>query len=255
MRVSVVVCTYNRVDALGVTLDALRYQEFAEFEVIVVNGPSTDDTSAVLDAWREDVKVVENPVANLSVSRNLGIRAAAGDLVAFIDDDAIPEFDWLADIVAEFERDSTGEVAGVGGLVFDHNGTKFQFRFAASSRLGEPKLSDCRPFDELCLPGGFWFPYLQGTNAVFRRDILDAIGGFDETFDYYLDETDLCARIVDAGYLLRQIDDAHVHHKFLPSAMRNEKRVYTRWYPVIKNLTYFGFRHALDEVGEEAILA
>jgi glycogen synthase len=254
MRVSVVVCTYNRADSLRVTLDALRYQTFTDFEVVVVNGPSTDHTADVLAEWSGRIKAVENPAANLSISRNLGIRAAAGDLVAFIDDDAIPEFDWLADIVAAFETDETGEVAGVGGLVFDHTGTRFQFRFAASSRLGEPKLSDTTPFDDLCIPGGFWFPYLQGTNAVFRRQVLDEVGGFDETFDYYLDETDLCARIVDAGYVLRQLDDAHVHHKFLASSMRNDDRIFTRWYPVIKNLTYFGFRHAAEELGAAAVL-
>ncbi len=100
------------------------------------------------------------------------------------------------------------------------------------------------------MPGAFWFPHLQGTNAVFRRAVLDEVGGFDETFDYYLDETDLCARIVDAGYVLRQLDDAHVHHKFLPSAMRNEGRIVTNWYPILKNLTYFGYRHAVDESRE-----
>jgi GT2 family glycosyltransferase len=206
MRVSVVVCTYNRADALQVTLDALRYQRYTDFEVIVVNGPSTDDTADVLREWAGRAKVLDNAAPNLSVSRNIGIRAAAGDLVAFIDDDAIPEFDWLADIVAAFD---TPDVAGVGGLVFDHTGMGFQYRFSASSRQGEPLLSDTHPFDDLCLPGAFQFPYLQGTNAVFRRAVLDEIGGFDETFDYYLDETDVCARIVDAGFRLRQLDDAH----------------------------------------------
>ncbi|HWM21281.1 MAG TPA: glycosyltransferase, partial [Ilumatobacteraceae bacterium] len=217
MRVSVVICTYNRAESLQRTLDALRYQSYHDFEVVVVNGPSMDRTDDVLDRWRNTVKVVSNPLANLSVSRNLGIRQSAGELVAFIDDDAIPEFDWLDDIAGAF---GDAEVAGAGGLVFDHTGVEFQFRFSASSRLGEPLLSDVASFDALCVPGAFWFPHLQGTNAAFRRDALDEVGGFDETFDYYLDETDLCARIVDAGYVLRQLDDAHVHHKFLPSGLR-----------------------------------
>ena len=251
MRISVVICTYNRAESLQHTLDALRYQTYHDFEVVVVNGPSTDRTDDVLDRWRNNVKVVSNPLANLSVSRNLGIRASAGELVAFIDDDAIPEFDWLDDIAGAF---GDAEVAGVGGLVFDHTGVDFQFRFSASSRLGEPLLSDEAPFDSLCVPGAFWFPHLQGTNAAFRRAVLDDVGGFDETFDYYLDETDLCARIVDAGYVLRQLDDAHVHHKFLPSAVRTESRIVTNWYPILKNLTYFGVRHALADMGEQAIV-
>ena len=89
---------------------------------------------------------------------------------------------------------------------------------------------------------------------MFRRAVLDEVGGFDETFDYYLDETDSVRAIVDAGYVLRQLDDAHMHHKFLPSAMRNEGRIVTNWYPILKNLTYFGYRHALDDRGGDAIL-
>lgn len=247
-----VVCTYNRADALNLTLEALRRQRNVDFEVVVVNGPSTDHTEGVLEHWAASVIAVHNPEANLSISRNAGIRAASGDLVAFVDDDGIPEFDWLSVLAEQF---NDPEVAGAGGCVFDHTGMWYQFRFSAANRLGAPELNNVRPYDDLCLPGAYTFPYLQGTNAMFRRRVLDQVGGFDETFDYYLDETDLCARIVDAGYMLRQVDGAYVHHKFLASSIRNDERVFTRWYPVIKNLTYFGFRHALETDGEAAILA
>ena len=127
---------------------------------------------------------------------------------------------------------------------------QLQYRYSAANRFGEATWSHDEPYDELCVPGAFTFPYLQGTNALFRRSALGRIGLFDETFDYYLDETDVCCRIVDAGYVLRQLDDAPVHHKYLPSAVRNEGRVITNWYPVVKNHTYFGFRHALHECPE-----
>jgi hypothetical protein len=247
MRVSVVICTYNRADGLRATLRCLRQQRFPDFEVVVVNGPSTDQTEEVLAEYAGLVKVERNPIANLSMSRNLGIRAAAGDIVAFIDDDALPELCWLDQALPSFDDEGVG---GVGGIVFDHTGMQLQYRYSAANRFGEATWSSDEPYDELCVPGAFTFPYLQGTNALFRRSALGRIGLFDETFDYYLDETDACCRVVDAGYVLRQLDVAPVHHKYLQSAVRNEARVITNWYPVVKNHTYFGFRHALHEYPE-----
>src|SRR6185436_13845131 len=82
--VSVVICTLNRADSLRETLRCLRHQRYASFEVIVVNGPSTDHTDTVLAEFAGVIRAEMCPVPNLSVSRNIGIRAAAGDIVAFI---------------------------------------------------------------------------------------------------------------------------------------------------------------------------
>jgi glycosyltransferase involved in cell wall biosynthesis len=241
MRVSVVISTLDRAEGLAQTLDALRYQTHDALEVVVVDGPSTDHTPAVLASY-PDVKVDACPAANLSMSRNIGIRAASGDIVAFIDDDAIPEFGWIEDLVAGYTSD---DIAGVGGVVLDHTGAGLQYRFSASNRLGDVVQSDTDEMNDWCTPGAWQFPYLQGTNASFRRDALAEIGLFDETFDYFLDETDVCCRLVDSGYRIRSIDGAAVHHKFLPSTVRNEHRAVRHWFPVMKNRLYFGLRHAL----------
>jgi glycosyltransferase involved in cell wall biosynthesis len=251
MRVSVVICTYNRSKSLAKTLDCLRGQTYRDFEVVVINGPSTDDTDAVLERWSDCVRVDTCPVANLSVSRNIGIRAAGGDIVAFIDDDALPDFSWLEQALPSFAAD---DVAAVGGIVFDHTGMDLQYRYSAADRFAEPEWRFDRSYEDQCFPGSFQFPYLQGTNALFRRSRLLQVGGFDETYDYYLDETDLCCRLVDSGYLLRQLPDAAVHHKFLPSTVRNHQRVITNWFPVMKNQTYFAYRHALGSFSEHQIL-
>jgi glycogen(starch) synthase len=247
MRVSIVICTYNRAKGLEETLECLRHQNYNDFEVVVVNGPSTDDTEDVLERWADRVRVDRCPLTNLSVSRNIGIRAASGDIVAFIDDDALPDFDWLQQALPAFTAD---EVAGVGGIVFDHTGVALQYKYSAANRFAEVAVRHDRPFDDQCAPGTFQFPYLQGTNALFRRDALLLIGGFDETFDYYLDETDVCVRLIDAGYVLRQLDNAPVHHKFLPSGVRDHQRVITNWYPIMKNQVYFSYRHALGQFSE-----
>ncbi|HUP73237.1 MAG TPA: glycosyltransferase [Acidimicrobiales bacterium] len=249
MRVSVVISTLDRAEGLRQTLRALRYQTHGALEVVVVNGPSTDFTQSVLDEF-DDIKVESCPLPNLSMSRNIGIRAAAGEIVAFIDDDAIPEFSWIEELIAGYTSD---DIAGVGGVVLDHTGACVQFRFSASNRLGDVVESITDEMNDWCTPGAWQFPYLQGTNASFRREALAEIGLFDETFDYFLDETDVCCRLVDAGHRIRSIDGAAVHHKSLPSSVRNEHRAVRHWFPVMKNRLYFGLRHALDYCSEPVI--
>lgn len=239
--VSVIVNTYNRVDSLRMTLDALIHLDYPNFEVVVVNGPSDDGTDALLAEWAERIKVERCPNRNLSESRNVGIAAAAGELVAFIDDDAYPDPAWLDRLVEAFDDP---EVAAVGGPVLDHTGAELQARYNLANRLGDARISfTVNPTDYMNAPYSEEFLYPIGTNSMFRRDLLVAIGGFDEEFEYYLDETDVACRLVSAGYVVRALDDGYVYHKFLPSAIRNPNRAIKNRFSVIKNKCYFAIKH------------
>lgn len=250
---SIVINTLDRATLLARTLDSLRWLRYrGQFEVIVVNGPSTDHSQEVIDAWLPAIRTARCPVANLSVSRNIGICMARGDIVAFIDDDAIPEPEWLEQLARAYD---TPDVGAAGGLVFDQTGYNYQYEYSSANRLANANWRLTRPADHLAYPGAFEFPYLQGTNASFRRSALLEVGGFDEEIEYYLDETELCCRLVDAGYLVRQLPNAYVHHKFAPSNIRNEHKITRYRYPVIKNKLYFSLKHGRDYVPLEEILA
>jgi GT2 family glycosyltransferase len=235
--VSIVVNTDGRAAALRNTIESFRHLDYPNFEVVVVCGPTPDGTREVAQEYcaKGWIKYFECPERNLSRSRNIGIRNAAGDIVAFIDDDGIPEPEWLTQLVPAFDDPTVG---GAGGLVFDHTGYSYQYLYAACDRLGDAVLNLKEPADEFNFPLSEKFPYVQGTNSAFRRDALVAIGGFDEEYEFYLDETDVCCRMVDSGLKIRQLPNAAVHHKFLPSNIRNEFRVTTVKYPVIKNKIY-----------------
>lgn len=236
ITVSVVINTLNRALLIRNTLSSFQWLNHNNFEVVVINGPSTDDTEAVLDGYKGKLKRGRCPVANLSVSRNIGIEMSSGDIIAFIDDDAIPEPEWLCQAVAAFDSDDVG---AVGGRVFDPTGYQFQYQYSTANRLGNAHWDRKKATPEYCFPGTYEYPYLQGTNTLFRSDVLRAIGGFDEEFEYYLDETDVCLRMVDAGYLVKQMHDVYVHHKFAPSHIRDDNRVTRYRYPIIKNKIYF----------------
>lgn len=254
---SIIINTLNRAALLRKTLQSFRWIKYGgEFEVIVVNGPSTDDTAKVVDEWSPHIRAGTCDVANLSVSRNIGICMAQGDVVAFIDDDAIPEPEWIAQLEAAYD---SAEIGGAGGGVFDQTGYSYQYKYSTATRLGNANWTATSSAENFCFPGSFEFPYLQGTNASFRRSALLEVGGFDEEIEYYLDETEVCCRLVDAGYVIRQLANAFVHHKFAPSHVRDDNRINRYRYPVIKNKIYFSLRHGrpyvpLGEIMEDNLM-
>lgn len=254
---SIVICTDGRAESLRNTLRSLCYQEYPHFEVCVVCGPTEDSTPEVIAQYGGAIKVAHNPERNLSISRNIGIALASGDVIAFIDDDSIPEPEWLRDLAAAYADDSVG---GAGGFVYDHLGTGFQSRYTTANRMGRATIDWAGPVTHLSFPLTANFPHLLGANSSFRRKSLLEVGGFDEEYDYYLDETDVAVRLVDAGWVITIIDGAYVHHKFLPSSMRSvdgQYRILRTWYSVIKNKIYFSLRHhgvqyGLNEVINDA---
>ncbi|CAB5037144.1 unannotated protein [freshwater metagenome] len=248
---SVVINTYNRASSLPATLDGLTRQIDQNFEVVVVNGPSTDGSSELLEGWSDRVRVINFDEVHLGKSRNLGIRAAAGEVVAFIDDDAVPEPDWVSGLRAGFEHEL---VAGAGGLVWDHTGVELQYRYSACSRIGDPHFDLVGPFDEYMYPGADSFMYLQGTNCSFRRDALVEIGGFDETIEYYLDEVEVCMQLIDRGHRLAVLDGAAVHHHYLPSHLRADRTTWTHPFPIVKNRYYFALSHGCTERSQGEVL-
>jgi glycosyltransferase involved in cell wall biosynthesis len=239
--VSIVICTLNRASHLQDALASLRNLEHPNFEVIVVNGPSSDKTMELLEKWQSDVKVVHCSERNLSMSRNVGLSVSAGDLTAFIDDDAVAHPRWLKNLINWFYDE---RVAAVGGYTIDNTGVKFQARKTLCDRFGNAFfVSDL--FDErsLCFPDTPIYPSLLGTNAVFRTSVLRDIGGFDQVFAYYLDETDVCLRIIDQGYRILYEPTALVFHQFAPSHIRDVSRVPRTLYPSAVSKSYFIIRH------------
>lgn len=239
---SIVVNTYNRAETLRQTLDSFKYLRYpGDFEIIVVNGPSTDETGDILKGYKDTIKIASIKEKNISKSRNVGIALAKGDIVAFIDDDAVPESDWIFDLSKCYLDNSVG---CAGGRVYDSTGYNFQTQYITSNRFGESS-SHNTPFDSPYFPKSFAFPLCMGTNCSFRRDVLISIGGFDEEIEYFLDENDVIARVIDAGYRIKQADNAFVHHKFYKSHLRNSDNQMTNYYCCFKNKLY----HSLQNVG------
>jgi glycosyltransferase involved in cell wall biosynthesis/GT2 family glycosyltransferase len=239
--VSVVVCSAGRRASLTRTLDALHGQTYRPLEVIVVVGPGADGTGEYLAAL-PDVKVRHVDSLVLSRARNEGIRAAAGEVVAFVDDDALPEPRWIEEMVRVLQKEGA-DCGGVGGAVVNESARSrpLQFRHGLVSERGD--IDDVRLEPGTAhAPDGYWFNRVMGTNMAFRREALRAIGGFDETFAYGHDETDVCVRLIRAGFRVAHHGRAYVHH-FPGLGPHRRSRYEVNWFALVRSETYFALKH------------
>lgn len=248
-KVSVIINTDGRVKSLSTCLESLRYLRYPNFEVVVVAGPTRDGTHELCRNYGNQIKFAECPHRNLSMSRNISIQVSSGELVAFLDDDSVPEPEWLDDVVPAFQDP---DVAVAGGFLHDHTGKTYQWTFGTLDRYGTADTSWKRAAPEFNFPYSFNYPHVMA-NSLFRRTAVVEVGGFDEEYEYFLDESDIILRLVDMGWKVAQLDKGFIHHKFTSSHIRNESRVLTSWYSVIKNKTYFsllngGGHTAVDHV-------
>jgi glycosyltransferase involved in cell wall biosynthesis len=169
---SVVVCTYNRADLLPGCLDSLAAQtaDKGRFEVIVVNNNSSDATQEIAEAFaaREpNARVVGETAQGLSHARNRGWREARGAYVAYIDDDARAEPDWVERALAIIGERAPGVLGGSIHPFYLVEKPRW-FKDAYETRCTSERPTELR--DE-----GF----ISGSNIFFRRSLLEAIGGFD----------------------------------------------------------------------------
>ena len=235
--VSVIVVSHGRPALLTRCLTGLGQLGHDNFEVIVVADPQ--GAEAVRDTGLP-VKLAEFDTPNISQARNRGIALAAGDLVAFIDDDSVPEPSWLDHLTAPFD-DPRVEVAG--GYVRGRNGISFQWRANTVDALGTPApltLKGDAPQLFTAAPG--YGIKTEGTNSAFRRQTLIDIGGFDPGFRFYLDETDVNLRL--SGHVTAIVPLAQVHHGYAPSVRRGADRMPKSLHEVGASSALFLRKHA-----------
>lgn len=178
LRLSVVVVSSGRPQALDRCLTALSQLRTTRAEVIVV---ADQQGMATVNQHPCGVRIVLLPqaAANISAARNIGISAAAGEIVAFIDDDAVPEPYWAEAVLSGFANPA---IAAVTGPVIGRNGISLQWGRMAVDRHGQDRWLSAQSGlgpDEV--------PKLHGTNMAFRREILSRTGGFDTGFAFFLD--------------------------------------------------------------------
>ncbi len=219
-------------------IKGVQQQDHDRVELVIVADP---DAAAQVQAAGIMAKVVTCDQANISLARNLGIAVAAGEVLAFLDDDAVPEPTWLSRLVAPF---ASPEVVAATGFVRGRNGISYQWRACWVDALGHdhPLESGMAASFQSNTPGRC--VKTQGTNCAFRAQALRAVGGFDPAFRFYLDEADVNLRMAARGGLTAVVPAAQVHHGYGASARRRGDRVPLNLHEIGASSMVFLRRHA-----------
>jgi GT2 family glycosyltransferase len=220
-KVSTIVCTTGR-NTLKECLESLNIQTYDNYEVIVVgiNKQPKDLVSKL------DFNFILSPIANSSFQRNLGIKEAEGEIITFIDDDAIADKEWLKTLTKHYDKK---EVVCVGGKIIPKFLTEIPPFLKQLPEgmfkgfIGETLLC----FDEATAIDK---PLLWGCNLSFRKSIFDDVGMFDESLgrtpDKLIgeDETELQRRILKKGFKLIYEPKAIVTH------LIDKERLTKKWF-------------------------
>jgi GT2 family glycosyltransferase len=199
-RISVVVATHNRADRLAALIAALRRQTVApaSFDVVIVDDGSSDATPEVLEAARAQgglsLRTLRQPTARgPAAARNRGWRAATAPLVAFTDDDCVPTDGWLEALLAVATERPNVVVQGMTLPNPDE-------AHALDAYSKTMRITGLTPHFETC-------------NIAYARPLLDAVGGFDESFPAPAGEdSDLGCNAAASGAVVLFAPDAVVHH-------------------------------------------
>lgn len=232
--ISVVICTHNRARYLAGSLGSLARQTLpsAHFEVIFVDNASTDESATCAARLANDLpqlRILSEPTLGLSHARNAGWRAARGDVVAFLDDDAVAAPDWLEVLLDTFQRHGE-RVAIIGGRVDP------LWEAPPPDWLQPPiwsvlSLLDLAPTEVVVGDR----QYVVGANLAMRRSVLQAVGGFRADLgrrgDALLsnEEVELRRRIEALGFITLYTPHAKVSHS-IPASRMTRSWLRTRHY-------------------------
>jgi O-antigen biosynthesis protein len=197
-KVSVVVAAYNAATTLGPCLDSLSQLDYPDFEVIVVDDGSSDRTAEIARAAH--VKLLRREHQGLAAARNAGVEAARGEIVAFIDADAVADRDWLYHLVETMGRHGT---PAAGGVNFPPAARSI-VGAAIAAAPGQPR--EVRASEDS-------LAQMCGCNMAIDKTALAASGGFDPVFTAAGDDVDISWRLTKAGATIAYAPAAVVVHE------------------------------------------
>ena len=212
---SIIVVCWNSADVLGRCLDQLFAQDHANYEIVVVNDGSDDNTLEVAEraSTRGELTIVRSPRnRGCPHARNLGLRHARGEIVAFIDADGFATPSWLRHVVEAFDADET--IGGVASTVFfADNPLVINGAGGIVNRQGwAADLSMNESYERAEIACEALYP--MGCGMALRRSALERVGPFDDRMLNYYDDVDYGVRLWRAGCRVAVAPGAWIDHGF-----------------------------------------
>lgn len=213
---TVIIVTLNRPECVRRCLACLLEQDPPE-QIIVVDASADDLTRRVLQDFPDVLYLRnENGFGRMTASRNIGLKRAVGEIIAFLDDDAFAHQGWLAGLRSAYTDDTVG---AVGGRALNDQPDE--------ARVGVGEIGRFRPTGDLA--GNFAadpgqvieVDHVMGCNMSFRRHVVARLGGFREDYpgiSGVREDSDMCMRVRRLGYRILFTPHACVDHVSAPQA-------------------------------------
>jgi GT2 family glycosyltransferase len=230
-RISVVICTRNRTQALEHCINALLQSTDTDFELVIVdNAPDNDSTQQLVQNYPGVVYVRENR-KGLDIARNTGARTASCPVVAYTDDDVTVEKDWIKNMKACFTDPQTACVTGL--VVPLELKTESQYRFERYWGFNKgyvPLVFDKAYFEKHKESGVPVWDVGAGANMAFRKSLFDAIGYFDERLDVGAagcsGDSEMWYRALAEGYQCNYFPHLFVYHQHRSSEKELDNQIF-----------------------------
>lgn len=233
-QISAIICTHNRDQYLGAAIDSLFAQEFDAFEVIVVDNGSSDRTRQVVEARLENprLRYIYEAKIGLSIARNTGANIAYGEILAYLDDDAIASPHWLKSLYEAYQKNSQLAIAGgkVTLLWTDGITPPGWLSENLAGNLGAYDLGDELVYIDR--------PNLtpRGLNYSIRKTFLKQMGGFDLNLGRVgknllsNEELHLTDRALKTGWQVAYLPEACVAHHVAPERVKRQWFLSRGWW-------------------------
>lgn len=211
---SIIVIAHNEEKMLPLCLDSLMGLDYPKdkLEIVVVDNNSTDRTKDIIKKY--PVKYAFEKKKGRASARTKGIKEASGKFIAFIDADCIADKNWIKNLVKGFTGDDIG---GCGGKTLAYQLKTWVQKYIDSLEIYSHKYALDKAICSL--------PFLFTNNAIFRFDVLDKVGLFDELF-YVGEDVDISWRILLKGYRFKYISNAIVYHAYRTNLLSFCKQIF-----------------------------
>lgn len=202
-KISVIIPVKNDERKIGNAIEGVLNQTIPPFEIIIVDGHSTDNTAS--NALKYPVSVIIEDYRTIGGARQVGVETAQGEYVAFTDSDCIPDRRWLENLLKEFQND----IVGVGGGI--KNIGKGIWEEAIALAL-DTFLGSANSVQDRILKKKQFVSSISGCNSMYRRKDLIDIGGFNKTYSLN-EDTEINLRLQKKGKILYTPEAIVLHNQ------------------------------------------
>lgn len=242
-QVSFIIVNFNGKQYLKKCLDSIRRQDYPKkkIEIMMVDNGSSDGSMSFVKNNYPYVKVIRNSENNYCKANNMGVEAAAGEYVAFVNNDVILDKGWLSTLIKAMHGKKS--IAAAGGKIYFLDG---RIQSAGQERTSDWHWKDIGSKED---EKGRYdrvkeMISLNGAAALYRKEVLREVGGFDEDLRMYYDEADMGLRLAKKKLKLFYIPKAIAHHKVEGTVSQDDF-----WHYLGRNRLIVMAKHAPEKLG------